>query len=99
MMHATMQNREGIVPMKSIVIALTLVAAAPLAAQQPAGAAGERKVVSGKPDARICKRSAPSGSLVQTRRECHTRSEWNRLAQAGREQAQDLVDRATPTGQ
>lgn len=52
-----------------------------------------------KAERMICKRSAPSGSLVETRRECHTRDEWNRIAQAGRANGQDIVDRAAAGGQ
>lgn len=47
----------------------------------------------------ICKRSAPSGSLIETRRECHTREEWSRIAQAGRAEGQSIVDRAAARGQ
>jgi hypothetical protein len=83
--------------MKRLMVALAMVAAAtPVAAQQPA--ATERSTLAAKTERPICKRSAPSGSLVPTRRECHTRSEWNDIAQSGRAQAQDMVDRAAPTG-
>ncbi|KQN14133.1 MULTISPECIES: hypothetical protein [unclassified Sphingomonas] len=47
---------------------------------------------------RICKRSAPSGSLIETRRECHTRAEWDQIAQAGRAAGQDMVERAARSG-
>ena len=83
--------------MKRITIGLAfIVTASPLLAQQPVKA--ERSKAADRPDARICKRSAPTGSLVQTRRECHTQQEWDQIAQSGRVQAQDMVDRANPTG-
>lgn len=44
---------------------------------------------------KICKRSAPSGSLIETRRECHTRQEWDQIAQAARATGQDMVSRAS----
>ena len=67
-------------------------AAMPSAAAQPAAvpAPGER---------RICKRSAPSGSLIETRRECHTRAEWDRIAQAARGESQEMVERSARSGQ
>lgn len=71
--------------------------ASPSLAQQPA--ATEPGKVTAKPERKICKRSAPSGSLIETRRDCHTRAEWDQIAQAARAQGQDMVDRATPTGQ
>ena len=44
---------------------------------------------------KICKRSAPSGSLIETRRECHTRQEWDQIAQNARATGQDMVSRAS----
>ncbi len=68
-----------------------------LAAQQPPAAPQTGSPA--KPERKICKQSAPSGSLIETRRECHTREEWNRIAQAARANGQDIVDRAASGGQ
>lgn len=73
------------------------VTAQPLAAQIPPATAPVG--VPTKADRVICKRSAPAGSLVETRRECHTREEWSRIAQAARATGQDIVDRAAARGQ
>lgn len=80
----------------AIALAFTLVAS-PSLAQQPV--ATEQSKVAVKPDRKICKRSAPSGSLIETRRECHTRAEWDQIAQIARAQGQDLIERAAATGQ
>lgn len=74
-----------------------LATAQPLAAQMPPATAPAS--VPTKTDRMICKRSAPAGSLVETRRECHTREEWSRIAQAARATGQDIVDRAAARGQ
>lgn len=73
------------------------VATSPLLAQQPEPSAPAKAVA--KPERQICKRSAPSGSLIETRRECHTRQEWSRIAQENRAAGQDAVDRAAMGGQ
>ncbi|KQM51013.1 hypothetical protein ASE69_06550 [Sphingomonas sp. Leaf208] len=85
--------------MKRIAISLAtiVIATSSVFAQQPEPSAPAKAVA--KPERPICKRSAPSGSLVETRRECHTRAEWNRLAQEGRAAGQDVVDRAAMGGQ
>jgi hypothetical protein len=84
--------------MKRITVGLATiaVAASPLFAQQPGSPAPAKAAA--KPERQICKRSAPSGSLVETRRECHTRAEWTRIAQEGRAVGQDVVDRAATGG-
>ena len=41
----------------------------------------------------ICKRSADTGSLIAKRRECRTKEEWDRIAEAARQNAQDQMDR------
>lgn len=82
---------------KRMTMGLALVMmASPLFAQQPT--ATDAAKTTAKPERKICKRSAPSGSLIETRRECHTRAEWDQMAQAARAQGQDMVDRASPTG-
>lgn len=76
---------------------LTLIAVASAgAAQQPQPAAPP------KPDKMICKRSAETGSMIPTRKECHTRAEWDAIAQSARVAGQEMVDRrlgSTQTGQ
>lgn len=47
---------------------------------------------------RICKRSAATGSLIATRRECRTAAEWTRLAEAGQNHAGDIVERGRMGG-
>ncbi len=42
---------------------------------------------------RICKRTVDTGSLVRGKRECRTRAEWDRIAEAARAGGQDMVDR------
>jgi hypothetical protein len=74
-----------------------LTMAQPLVAQQPPAIA--QVGAPAKAERKICKRSAPSGSLIETRRECHTREEWSRIAQAARATGQDMVDRAGSGGQ
>ncbi|WP_375402708.1 hypothetical protein [uncultured Sphingomonas sp.] len=41
----------------------------------------------------ICKRSADTGSLVARRRECRTRVDWDRIAEAARMGGQYEIDR------
>lgn len=41
----------------------------------------------------ICKRSADTGSLIAKRRECRTREEWDRIAEASRMAGQYEIDR------
>jgi hypothetical protein len=77
------------------IVLLTM--AQPLVAQQPPAIA--QVGAPEKAERKICKRSAPSGSLIETRRECHTREEWSRIAQAARATGQDMVDRAGSGGQ
>ena len=46
----------------------------------------------------ICKRSADIGTLVQRRKECHTRAEWDRLAQDARAAGQSMAERSMTGG-
>lgn len=100
-MRATQFLFSGVAAGALVVVALGSTVAQAAAGQQsvvpaaasqaaPAPAPGER---------RICKRSAPSGSLIETRRECHTRAEWDRIAQAARTEGQDMVERSARSGQ
>lgn len=46
----------------------------------------------------ICKRSADTGSLIAKRRECRTREEWDRIAEASRMAGQYEIDRQMTRG-
>lgn len=48
----------------------------------------------------ICKRNVETGSLVAKRRECRTKQEWDRLAEAARSNAEYEMNRSMtkPTG-
>lgn len=39
------------------------------------------------PDKAVCKRQTVTGSLAQSKRECHTRAEWQQLGEQNREEA------------
>ena len=55
-----------------------------------------------KADKMICKRSAEIGSMIPTRKECHTPSEWTRLQQDARVAVQEMENRrvgSTPQSQ
>lgn len=41
----------------------------------------------------VCKRTVETGSLVGKRRECRTKYDWDRIAEAARMGGQDLIDR------
>lgn len=43
-------------------------------------------------EAVLCRRRPVTGSLVRTTKECHTRSEWNRLDDDVRKQSGEYVD-------
>lgn len=42
---------------------------------------------------RICKRTVDTGSLVRGRKECRTKSEWDKLAWAARLNGEDIIQR------
>ncbi len=42
----------------------------------------------------ICKRTVDTGSLVRGKRECRSRADWDRIAEAARAGGQDIVDRS-----
>lgn len=48
-----------------------------------------------KTDRLICRREVETGSLAKVKKTCRTRSEWSRVADTGRENAQNLLDRNT----
>ena len=74
-----------------------------LAALASAGAGGAQQTASNdaaKPRM-VCKRSTETGSLVAKRRECRTKQEWDRIAEAARSNATYEMDRnmSRPGGQ
>jgi hypothetical protein len=46
-----------------------------------------------KPEKKICRRDAVTGSYLGARAVCHTKSEWQRIDQASGEGADRLLDR------
>jgi hypothetical protein len=46
------------------------------------------------PNKMICRREVEIGSLVKTRRTCHTRKEWSEMADAARRDAYTLRERS-----
>jgi hypothetical protein len=70
------------------VIALALLAA-PAFAQPP-----QSKAEAQDKDKQVCKRVSVTGSLVQVRRICGTRGEWEAKARAGREYGEGVQDAA-----
>ncbi|KQN02650.1 hypothetical protein C8J42_101873 [Sphingomonas sp. PP-CE-1A-559] len=84
---------------KQVTFGLAFVlATAPAIAQQPATTDKVADKTASKPHPKICKRSAPAGSMIETRRDCHTREEWNEMAQSARATGQDMVDRSAAGG-
>ena len=53
------------------------------------------------PDRVICRRSVDTGSLVKGRRQCFTRAQWDRIAEAAQKRTQDMQDnlRTRPSGE
>ncbi|MDQ0836810.1 hypothetical protein [Sphingomonas faeni] len=85
--------------MRQIMIGLAFaLVATPVVAQQPSAKTAVTDKAPVKPERMICKRSAPAGSLIETRRDCHTRAEWGQIAQAARATGQDMVDRSATGG-
>jgi hypothetical protein len=93
-----------------LVAALVVPCAHVAAAQQPSAAArprmtgsapGSLGAANGGPaaaDKPICKRFADIGSLIPRRKECHTRAEWDQLAQGARATGQAMADRSRDGG-
>jgi len=83
---------------KPMLFAATLLAALPVAAQTPTGDTAPN-AGSGTPqpakEKLICRREAPIGSLIPSRKRCYTREEWDQIAQAAR----DLTTRMVTDGQ
>jgi hypothetical protein len=41
----------------------------------------------------ICRKEAPTGSLIRTKKECRTQAQWDALARGSQDMANDLVER------
>lgn len=75
-------------------IGLTLSIGAPAAAQvstQGASDTAQTSPTAGQ-ERRICRRMPETGSLARRRRQCYTRAEWDRIAEAARLNGQRLQD-------
>ncbi len=44
----------------------------------------------------VCRREAPTGSLIASRKICHSKREWSELADAGRREAEKLQGKPSP---
>lgn len=77
-----------------------LVAFAPLIATPALAVQGAPAKVDAmaKPDQKICRKTALIGSLIPTKRECHTRAEWGALARDGNDAVRAEADRNRPAG-
>lgn len=77
-------------PMRILIPAFA--AAAVLAAAAPALAQSRTGTTSANdPNRLICRRMPETGSLAQTRRQCFTRAEWDRIAQSQRTGAERMI--------
>jgi hypothetical protein len=47
------------------------------------------------PNRLICRRMPETGSLAQTRRQCFTKAEWDRIAESARAGAEKTIDGLT----
>ena len=49
----------------------------------------------------VCRRSVDTGSLVKGRRQCFTRTQWDRIAEAAQKKATDMQEnlRGRPSGE
>ena len=60
-------------------------------------AAVPAKVASVDPQDKVtCRREAPIGSLIPSKKTCHTRREWETLNANGRRDVETLRDRSSP---
>ena len=74
----------------SIILFMAAVAAN---APDQAAQAQPASVSSVPEEKRICRRMPQTGSLVQAKKECRTRAEWDLLAGAARQNGQDMMER------
>ena len=72
-----------------------LLGTAPALAQTPTPAAP--KPAKGSPEEVVCRREVNTGSLVQSKRTCMTRAQWQVQAENAQRDAQDQADRGRIT--
>lgn len=75
----------------SALVGLFVLGSAGVAFSQSNGASGQQAGSTKNGDALICRRIQETGSLGRGRRVCHTRAEWDRLAQAQRENSPGMT--------
>lgn len=82
--------------LSAIVAAATLATSGATLAQSRTGGARAND-----PNRLICRRMPETGSLMQTRRQCFTRAEWDRIAQSQRNGAERMIGELTtrPAGE
>lgn len=75
----------------SALIGFVVLASAGIAAGQTSGGASGKQAADKSDDRLICRRVQETGSLGQGRRQCYTRAEWDRIAQAQRENSPGMT--------
>jgi hypothetical protein len=75
----------------SALVGLFVLATAGVAAGQSNGASGQQAGATKTGEPMICRRVQETGSLGRGRRVCHTRAEWDRLAQTQRENSPGMT--------
>lgn len=74
----------------SALVGLFVLGSAGVAVGQNSGASGQQ-TTSKNGDQLICRRIQETGSLGRGRRQCYTRAEWDRIAQAQRENSPGMT--------
>jgi len=69
----------------SALVGLFVLGSAGVAAGQSGGANGQQASTTKSGEPMICRRIQETGSLGRGRRVCHTRADWDRIAQSQRE--------------
>lgn len=86
------QMVHGVIPMLRPLAFISLAAMCALPVAAAAAQQGDRQATANAEEERpICRRVQETGSLVRTRRQCFTRAEWDRIAEAVRRGAQNTV--------
>lgn len=75
----------------SALVGLFVLGSAGVAVGQSGGTSGQSQASTKADDAPICRRIQETGSLGRGRRVCHTRAEWDRLAQSQRENSPTMT--------
>ena len=74
----------------SIMIATAAVAAEPVITLEPAAA----PAASDRMQETVCRKDKETGSLVKTKKTCHTRAQWQYIDQTNQNFSRDLIDNA-----